>query len=272
MVRKNSDCSDSSNESSSNSKDSKDSCTITEKTDESTCSKIIFGKDGRNGKDGKDGKDGKNGKDGKDGMRGKRGKCGKNGLDGKDGKDGKNGIDGKDGKDGKDGIDGKDGKDGKDGIDGKDGKDGKDGTNGTNVFANYYGLQPLNTLPQVAPGLAVEFPTDGPNNGTEITRLTPSTFNITNPGNYLVIFNVTFVEPAELLVKLNNVELPQTLVARAVGETQLIGNYIINVTNPNTVLAICNPLNAPNPLTISPNTGNNDNNSLSSHLNIMKLI
>ena len=119
--------------------------------------------------------------------------------------------------------------------------------------------------------MAVHFPNNGPISGDDIMRLTDSTFNIKCPGNYLVVFNVTFVEPAELIVTLNNVELPHTLVARASGETQLTGNYIINVSDPNTVLSVCNPLNTPNTLTISANPGNGDNKAMSTHLNLLRL-
>lgn len=198
---------------------------------------------------------------------------GKDGRDGKDGKDGKNGKDGRDGKCGKPGKKGKDGKNGRDGSDGKDGNDGKDGVDGKNAFltyANFYGLQPTNNLPQVLPGMAVEFPTDGPMFG-DITRLSSSQFNIATTGNYLVMFNITVVEPAELCVSLNGNELFQTLVARAMSETQLSGNYIITVTDPNTVLSIVNPVGTPMSVTLSANTGTGSGKSLSSHLNIIKL-
>ena len=217
--------------------------------------KVIFGKDG---KDGKEGKDGKNGKDGKDGRRGKRGK------------DGKNGRDGSDGQDGKDGKDGKDGEPGQPGQQGEPGQPGQNGKDAVNTYANFYGLQPTNNLPVVLPGMAIEFPNDGPLYG-DISRLSASTFNLATPGNYLVMFNLTVVEGAEVCVSLNSVELPQTLVARAAAETQLSGNYIINVPDPNTVLSIVNPVGTPIPLTLSSNNGTGSGKALSNHLNLLRL-
>jgi hypothetical protein len=215
--------------------------------------KFFFGRDGRDGKDGEDGK------------KGKDGKCGKRGKTGKDGAVGKDGVPGKDGADGVNGKDGLDGADGKDGLDGKDGKDGKDGIT---VYANFYGLQPLNQIPVVTPGSPVEFPNNGPTTGN-ITRLTAGTFNVDLSGNYLISFNLTVIEAAEVVLVLNGVELPETVVARSTGETQLSGNFIINVPQSNSVISLNNASNTPFNLSSNSNTGSTK--PLSLQLNILKL-
>ncbi len=209
--------------------------------------KFFFGRDGR---DGKNGEDGKKGKDGRDGKRGKTGKTGKDGAVGKDG------------------APGKDGTDGKDGLDGKDGKDGLDGKDGITVYANFYGLQPLNQIPVVTPGSPVEFPNNGPTTNN-ITRLTTGTFNVDLSGNYLISFNLTVVEAAEVVLVLNGVELPETVVARSTGETQLSGNFIINIPQSNSVLSLNNASNTPFNLSSNSNTGSTK--PLSLQLNILKL-
>jgi hypothetical protein len=221
--------------------------------------KVIFGKDGKDGKRGKDGKDGTDGRDGECGKRGKTGKDGCNGKNGKDGVDGKNGLDGKDGKDGVDG---------KDGTNGVDGKDGTNGVDGITTYANFYGLQPLNNIPVVTPGSPVEFPNNGPAT-PNITRLTNSTFDLNSSGIYMVSFNLTAVESAETVIVLNGVELPETVVARSIGETVLSGTFIINVPNPNSVISLNNASNTPFTLSANSNTGSTK--PLALHFNILKL-
>ncbi len=225
----------------------KKSCADTDSVTSDTKCKVIFGKDGRDGKRGKDGKDGRDGRDGNDGKCGKRGKTGKDGKNGKDGKDGKDGIDG---------------------IDGKDGKDGENGVDGITIYANFYGLQPLNQIPVVTPGSPVEFPNNGPTS-TNITRLTPGTFNLDLSGTYLISFNLTVIEPAEVVIVLNGVEIPETVVARSTGETQLSGSFIINVPQTNSVISLNNASNTPFNLSSNSNTGSTK--PLSLHFNILKL-
>jgi hypothetical protein len=65
-------------------------------------------------------------------------------------------------------------------------------------------------------------------------------------------------------------ELPMTLVGRSTAETQLTGTFIIEVTQQNSVLAVTNPVGAPNPLTIS-DIGSGSGKPLSMNLVIMKL-
>ncbi len=228
-------------------KHEKKSCVETESMNSDTKCKVIFGKDGRDGKRGKDGKDGKDGRDGE------HGKCGKRGKPGKDGCNGKNG---------------KDGVDGKDGTNGVDGKDGTNGVNGITTYANFYGLQSLNQIPVVTPGSPVEFPNNGPAT-SNITRLTNATFDLNSSGVYLVSFNLTPIESAETVIVLNGIELPETVVARAVGESQLSGTFIINVPQPNSVISLNNASNTP--FTVSANSNTGSTKPLSLHFNILKL-
>ena len=98
-------------------------------------------------------------------------------------------------------------------------------------------MPPDNTA-TIASGKPVEFPTDGCTNNTSITRLTLSTFNLANIGIYEITFQVSITEPGQLVVVLNEIEIPYTVVGRATGTSQIFGMCLIKTTNLNSILSI----------------------------------
>ena len=58
-------------------------------------------------------------------------------------------------------------------------------------FADFYALMPPDNAATVAPGTDVSFPQDGPNSGAGITRIGPSSFNLTQIGSYQILFQVS---------------------------------------------------------------------------------
>ena len=125
---------------------------------------------------------------------------------------------------------------------------------------------PPNGPATVAVGGVVEFPVNGPTNGT-ITRLNPSAFNIPNIGVYSVAFLVSVDEPAQLGLALDGVALPSTIVGRATGTSQLVGTVLIATVSPNSVLTLLNLSNIA--LTLTPFAGGS--NPVSAHLVIQRL-
>jgi hypothetical protein len=106
----------------------------------------------------------------------------------------------------------------------------------------------------VAPGTAVSFPNDGPAFGG-ITRTSGTTFNLLAIGTYEVFFQVSITEPGQLVIALNGSELPQTVVGRATGTSQIVGSALITTTSTGTALTVQNPAGNATALTITPYAG-----------------
>ena len=81
---------------------------------------------------------------------------------------------------------------------------------------------PNDNSASIAPGSNIEFPNNGPNTGA-ITRITASTFNLTNIGTYLVQFQVSIAEPGQLCITLDSIEQQNSVVGRATGTSQIVG-------------------------------------------------
>ena len=188
---------------------------------------------------------------------------------GRDGRDGRDGCDGKQGRDGRDGCDGCDGKRGRHGKQGRDGKRGRDGKPGVSGGADFYALIPGDNAATVAPGTDVAFPQDGVNTDTNITRISAYTFNIENVGTYLVQFQVSVTEAGQLCLALNGAEEPFTVVGRATGTSQLVGNCLIKTVTENTIVSVRNPSAETTALTITPLAGGT--NPVSAHLLFLQI-
>ncbi len=108
---------------------------------------------------------------------------------------------------------------------------------------------------QILAGGDVAFPNDGLSSSTTITRATSSSFNLLVVGTYLINFQVSISESAQLVLALNGVELPNTVVGRYTGTTQIIGSSVISTVVPNSVVSVRNPaLNLSN-FTVTTNSG-----------------
>jgi len=135
-------------------------------------------------------------------------------------------------------------------------------------IADFYALMPPDNGDTVAVGGAVEFPRDGVNNST-ITRLTASTFNLTDIGIYQVLFQVSVTEAGQLGLSLNGGELLTTIVGRATGTSQIVGISVVQTTVINSVLSVVNPSGNSTALTITPLAGGA--NTVSAHLVITRI-
>jgi hypothetical protein len=121
----------------------------------------------------------------------------------------------------------------------------------------------------IAPGSNIEFPNDGPNLG-QVTRISASTFNLTNIGTYLIQFQVSIAEAGQLCIKLNSIEQLNSVVGRATVTSQIVGLSLITTTSSNSIISISNPLAEAIALTITPNAGGT--NPVSAHLVILQII
>ena len=120
----------------------------------------------------------------------------------------------------------------------------------------------------VGPGIDVSFPQDNTAT-TGITRISNSSFNLSEIGTYLIIFQVGVDEAGQLLLTLNDEDLEYTVVGRAAGTSQIIGNTLITTTTENSVLTVRNPADNTTALTITPLAGGT--RPVSAHLTIIQI-
>jgi hypothetical protein len=107
----------------------------------------------------------------------------------------------------------------------------------------------------VAAGTAVEFPQDGPTvGGGAPTRSSATQFTLPATGTYRVQAQVSVTEPGQLQVALNGAGLPNTVVGRATGISQMVIDTLITATA-GQLLSIINPTGNPAALTITPIAG-----------------
>jgi hypothetical protein len=134
------------------------------------------------------------------------------------------------------------------------------------TYANFYAVMPSDNPQYIFGGAPVNFPQGSSSGG--INRINLSLFNLQAIGTYQVMFEVSTTESGQLLVVLNGVELPYTVVGRATGNSQIIGMFLITTTIVNSGLEIRNP-NGNAPLTITQFAGGS--RPVSAHLLITKL-
>lgn len=125
------------------------------------------------------------------------------------------------------------------------------------TFVEFYALMPSNNTATIAAGSPISFPQDGPTSGTIIrSSVTPtSEFIIPDVGTYSISWQVSIAEAGQLVLMVNGVEDPGTVVGRATGTSQIIGNTLLTTSTVNTRISLNNPTGNPVALTVSPIAG-----------------
>lgn len=136
-------------------------------------------------------------------------------------------------------------------------------------FADFFALMPPDNAATVAPGTDVSFPQDGPTSAGDITRVSPSSFNLSAIGTYQVMFQVSVTEAGQLILTLNGADLAYTVVGRATGTSQIVGVALVTTTVVDSILTVRNPAGNPTALTITPLAGGTRPSS--AHLVITRL-
>lgn len=150
------------------------------------------------------------------------------------------------------------------------GETGPQGPAGTVLaYADFYALMPPDNATTVAAGSDVDFPQNGPNSGTGISRISADSFNLADIGTYLVQFQVTAGEGGQLMLTLNGADLPYTVAGREAGASQIVGMALVTTTTANSVLTVRNPEGTAPPLTLTPGAGGT--RPVSAHLIILQL-
>lgn len=207
------------------------------------------------------------------GPQGPRGETGLTGPQGPQGVAGPIGPQGPAGETGPAGAVGPAGPQGPQGVAGPAGPQGPAGETGPAgtvlAFADFYALMPPNNATTIAAGEDVQFPQDGPNSGTGITRQSADSFILADAGTYLVQFQVTAGEGGQLILTLNGTDLPYTVAGREAGAAQIVGIALVTTTAANSVLTVRNPEGTAPPLTLTPSAGGT--RPVSAHLVILQL-
>ena len=125
---------------------------------------------------------------------------------------------------------------------------------GPMAFSEFYALMPGDNTATIAAGIAINFPTNGRNNGV-IIRSSDNQFLLPDVGTYQVNWQVSISEAAQLGLQLNGTLITNTVVGRATGTSQIVGNTIITTTIPNSLLSVLNPAGNTPALTITPTAG-----------------
>lgn len=121
------------------------------------------------------------------------------------------------------------------------------------TFVEFYALMPGDNTATVAPGTPISFPQNGPTSGTIIRSSTTPTSQFVLPatGTYSITWQVSIAEAGQLVLVVNGVEEARTLVGRATGTTQIIGNTLLTTSTLNTIVSLNNPTGNSFALTVS---------------------
>ena len=115
-------------------------------------------------------------------------------------------------------------------------------------------MAPDNAEP-VAAGEDVEFPRNGPNSETGISRISVDSFGLAAVGTYWVQFQVTAAEAGQLMLTLNGEDLAYTVAGRDATNSQIVGTALVTTTEANSVLTVRNPEGTAPALTLTPSAG-----------------
>jgi len=74
-----------------------------------------------------------------------------------------------------------------------------------------------------------------------ISQLSPTSFNLAEPGCYQVNFKMPVTGPAQLQLRLNGEALESSTVGALKGSTTVVGFNIIRTTEENMILELVNP-------------------------------
>lgn len=137
---------------------------------------------------------------------------------------------------------------------------------GISEYASFYALAPNDNPTAIAQNTAVAFPNTAAST-TGITRLTNSTFNLTDTGTYLIMFKVNTNTAGQLGIAVNGAVQPSATFGNAADDGIIEGKTIITTTAANTVLSIVNPITTA--VTVTPSAGGTE--ATVSDLTIIKL-
>ena len=127
---------------------------------------------------------------------------------------------------------------------------------------------PSDNADSIAPGETVSLPQSGPNSGGGITRIGPDSFQLEDAGTYLVLFNAAVQDQGQLVLHLNDADLPASVPGQLGSQNQISGVSLVTVPA-DAELSLRNPADSKSSLTLS--EAEDGCSPLSAHLVIMQL-
>jgi len=156
------------------------------------------------------------------------------------------------------------------GPQGEVGPAGPAGADGTVLsFADFYALMPPDNTEAIEAGEDLDFPSDGPSSGDNITRVSVDSFALAETGTYEILFRANVAEPAQLVLTLNGTEIPYTVSGTSASPGQVVGMALITTTAENSILTVRNPTASTAPINLTNSAGGTD--PVSAHLIITQL-
>lgn len=140
---------------------------------------------------------------------------------------------------------------------------------GSLAFADYYATMYGDNVLPVPPGGDIAFPETSVESGTGITRLNQQVFQLGPIGVYLVMFQMSVTQGAQVDLALNYSESLSTVAGRATGTSQIAGMSLVTTTAIDTVLEVHNPAASSTSLTLTSSAGGA--NLVTAHLVIMQI-
>ncbi len=232
----------------------------------------ITGPTGPQGPIGPQGPVGETGPAGVQGPQGPQGPAGETGAVGPQGPIGLTGPAGPQGPQGPQGETGATGPQGPIGLTGPVGPTGPQGPQGLPggvlSYADFYALMPTDNADAIAAGDDVAFPRSGLVANTNIQRINDTTFLLTGPGTYLIMWQATVTDASQLVLALNDAELDYTAVGTTAAGSELTGFTVLSTTGSST-LALRNPAANTASVTLAQNAGGTL--PVGAHLTIVQL-
>ena len=122
-------------------------------------------------------------------------------------------------------------------------------------FYNSYSFLTNGNTQDIAPGTSISFNLNTTPPTDSIFNSSATGINLSTPGSYYVFFQLTALGRGNLVLALNDIEQPQTLLAKNEGIQQVVCGTIITTTEPNTILSVKNPLKGISTLRLTANEG-----------------
>ena len=137
------------------------------------------------------------------------------------------------------------------------------------AFADYYAIAPSDNPNPIPAGTAIAFPRGSSSDFASISRIGESSFNLSEAGAYLVMFQVSVEDSAQLQLSINARPLAYTVAGTDSDSSQITGMAIVTTVREDAELRVVNAVNSGSSLIVTENAGGDLPSS--SHLIIVKL-
>ena len=155
------------------------------------------------------------------------------------------------------------------GAQGAVGPRGPAGSPGILTACDFYATVPCDNPTPIPPGGEIAFPEGGNGGEQGIVRCGPSRFRLTG-GRYLVLYNATVGGGGQMILALDDGEIPSTAIGSGAAGGMLSGMAILTVGSCGGMLSVRNPRASLSPIALTPSAGGRG--PITAHLLILRLL